>query len=329
MNRGWEVLSIDAASEAKKITTALHEGVAGTLRKRGAVIAISGGVDSAVCAALAVQALGPDRVLALILPEKESSAESAMRARLLAVHLGIEPLEEDLTAALEAIGCYRRRDEAVRRIFPGYGSNWRMKLVVSGAADGRINHFRLVAEALDGTRHEVRLPVREYLEIVAATSFKQRTRKMVEYFHADRLNYAVLGTPNRLEYDQGFFVKSGDGDADLKPIAHLYKSHVYALASHLQLPQAIATAAPTTDTYSMSQGQDEFFFGLPYREMDLALWSFNHGIEADELAGTLGMSGETVRRIYADIAAKRRATRYLHRRSVLVERIPEIEDPPP
>ncbi|MDE3166045.1 MAG: NAD(+) synthase [Acidobacteriota bacterium] len=326
MKFGWEVLSIDAAAEAARIAAALHQGVAGTLRKRGAVIAISGGVDSAVCAALAVQALGPERVLALMLPERESSTENGERARSLAAHLGIEALEEDLTAALEALGCYRRRDEAVRRIVPEYGSNWRMKLVVTGSADGRINHFRVVAEAPDGTRHAARLPVREYLEIVAATNFKQRTRKMIEYFHADRLNYAVLGTPNRLEYDQGFFVKGGDGAADLKPIAHLYKTQVYALASHLHLPAAIATATPTTDTYSLSQGQDEFYFGLPYREMDLALWAFNHGIAPDDLAREIGVSVELAQRVFVDIAAKRRATRYLHRRPVLVERIAEIEE---
>ena len=326
MSLGWEVLELDAAAEVARIAAMLREGIAVTLHKRGAVVAISGGVDSAVCAALAVQALGPDRVLALMLPERESSLASAVRARSLAVHLGIEPQEEDITATLEAIGCYRRRDEAVRQILPGYGAGWRMKLVVAGASDGRITHFNLVAETPEGVRHEARLPARQYLEIVAATSFKQRIRKSIEYFHADRLNYAVLGTPNRLEYDQGFFVKNGDGTADLKPIAHLYKSQVYALARHLRLPDEIASAAPTTDTYSLAQGQDEFYFALPYREMDLALWSSNHGVPAEDLARALQVSSEAARRIYADIAAKRRATRHLHRRPILVDPIPEIED---
>ena len=326
MTLGWGVLEIDAAAEVARIAATLREGIAVTLHKRGAVVAISGGVDSAVCAALAVQALGPDRVLALMLPERESSPDSATRARSLAVHLGIEPLEEDITAALEAIGCYRRRDEAVRQILPEYGEGWRMKLVVAGASDGRITHFKLIVEAPDGTRDDARLPAKQYLEIVAATSFKQRIRKSIEYFHADRLNYAVLGTPNRLEYDQGFFVRNGDGAADLKPIAHLYKSQVYALARHLRLPDDIVAAAPTTDTYSLSQGQEEFYFALPYREMDLALWSSNHGIAADDLARVLGVSGEAARRIYADIAAKRRATRHLHRRPILTERVVQMED---
>jgi NAD+ synthase len=175
-----------------------------------------------------------------------------------------------------------------------------------------------VARDPDGADHEAALGLREYLEIVAATSFKQRVRKTFEYFHADRLNYAVVGTPNRLEYDQGFFVKNGDGAADVKPIAHLYKTQVYALARHLGLPPVICDAAPTTDTYSLPQGQDEFYFALPYREMDLALWAFDRRVPAGELAAVLGVDEQRAGYIYADIRNKRRTTRYLHRRPVLL-----------
>jgi NAD+ synthase len=324
MTLGWNVLDIDARLEVERIGRELRDAVATTLHKRGAVVAISGGVDSAVCAALAVRALGPERVLTLILPERESAPESGVRARALADHLGIEPLEQDIGPTLEGIGCYRSRDEAARRVLPEYGPGWRMKIVVSGGLEGRINHFRLVAQSPDGSTREARLKLPEYLQIVAATSFKQRVRKSLEYFHADRLNYAVLGTPNRLEYDQGFFVKNGDGAADIKPIAHLYKTQVYALARYLGLPADIATAPPTTDTYSLSQGQDEFYFALPYREMDLALWALNHGIAKEELAAALGMSPDRAGRVYDDIGAKRRATRYLHRQPLLLGPLPEI-----
>lgn len=320
----WNVLAIDARSEVERVSAGLREAVATVLRKRGAVVAISGGVDSAVCAALAVRALGPERVLALILPEQDSSPESAIRARALAAHLGVTPLEQDIGPTLEAIGCYRSRDESVRRVLPDYSPDWRMKIVVAGGLEGRINHFRLIAQSPEGARQEARLGLRDYLQIVAATSFKQRVRKTIEYFHADRLNYAVIGTPNRLEYDQGFFVKNGDGAADVKPIAHLYKSQVYALAAYLQLPTEVATAPPTTDTYSLSQGQDEFYFSLPYREMDLALWALNHGIETERLAEALRMSPEKAGRVYDDIRAKRRATQYLHRRPLLLGPVPEI-----
>lgn len=325
MTLGCNVLEIDARSEVERVCRELREAAATALRKRGAVVAISGGVDSAVCAALAVRAFGPERVLTLILPEHESSPESRVRARFLAGHLGITPLEQEIGPTLQSIGCYRWRDDAVRRVLPEYGPGWRMKIVVSGGLEGRINHFRLVAQSPDGSTREARLKLPEYLQIVAATSFKQRVRKSIEYFHADRLNYAVIGTPNRLEYDQGFFVKNGDGAADIKPIAHLYKTQVYALAHYLGLPADIATAPPTTDTYSLSQGQDEFYFALPYREMDLALWALNHGIAKEELARALGMSPERAGHVYDDISAKRRATRYLHLKPLLLGPVPEVD----
>jgi NAD+ synthase len=159
---------------------------------------------------------------------------------------------------------------------------------------------------------------------VAATNFKQRVRKTLEYYHADRLNYAVIGTPNRLEYDQGFFVKNGDGAADLKPIAHLYKTQVYALAEHLGVPEEVRRAAPTTDTYSLAQGQDEFYFALPYAEMDLALWAVDHGYDAAALATAIGVTTAQAEHVYADIAAKRRTTAYQHLKSLLVEPVPSV-----
>ena len=240
------------------------------------------------------------------------------------MHLGIVHELFDVAPALEALGCYRQRDEAIRRVFPMYGDDWRCKMLIGGGSEGGINFFKLVVASPDGHAHEARLPLREYLQIVAATNFKQRVRKTMDYFHADRLNYAVVGTPNRLEYDQGFFVKAGDGAADLKPIAHLYKTQVYAMARSLGLPDAICNAQPTTDTYTLPQGQDEFYFALPYPQMDLALWSLNHGVSAADLARTLGTSETQAQRIYDDIGAKRRAGRYLHAGAETVEPIEAI-----
>ena len=315
----WNVLDIDCEAEANDIGVRLRALVSGELRKRGLVVAVSGGIDSSVCAALAVRALGNQRVQGLILPERDSSDESATRAQALCEFLGMPVLSMNIAPTLEAIGCYRWRDEAVRRAVPEYQDDWGMKIVIAGGLSGQINHFRIVAQAPDGQRIERRLDLVDYLQIVAATNFKQRIRKTLEYFHADRLNYAVVGTPNRLEYDQGFFVKNGDGSADVKPIAHLYKSQVYAMARFLGLPQGICDAAPTTDTYSLPQGQDEFYFALPYRTMDLALWAYVHGVPAGQLARVLQVNEQQAARVYADIEAKRRAARYLHLAALLVK----------
>src|SRR6185436_6325454 len=303
------VLDIDCEAEAARIGDRLREIVARVLHRRGVVVALSGGIDSSVCAALAVRALGRERVLGLLLPERDSSSAATRLGRMVAKKLRIEHRVEDIGATLEAIGCYRWRDEAIRRIFPAYGAGWLSKIVI---AAGPITYFNLVVQSPAGEVLEQRMDAPEYLQIVSATSFKQRIRKTIEYFHADRLNYAVIGTPNRLEYDQGFFVKNGDGSADVKPIAHLYKTQVYALARHLKLPEEICQAQPTTDTYSMPQGQDEFYFALPWREMDLALWGLNHDVPAAELAVAIGATPTQAERVYADIRAKRRATEYLH-----------------
>jgi NAD+ synthase len=209
-------------------------------------------------------------------------------------------------------------------VFPAYDGTWKNKITISGGLEGRVNHFQLVVQTSSGEIKQERLGLKEYLQIVAATNFKQRIRKTVEYFHADRLNYAVIGTPNRLEYDQGFFVKNCDGSADVKPIAHLYKTQVYALARHLELPAEICSAVPTTDTYSLAQGQDEFYFALPYGQMDLALYALNHGYPAAALAPALGIRVDQAEHVYRDILAKRRATRYMHLKPVLVEKVSEL-----
>jgi NAD+ synthase len=308
------------------ISRRMREVVGDTLRKKGVVVAVSGGIDSSVCAALSVRALGASRVLGLILPEADSSPESRMRGEMLCRHLGVRFEMTDITPILSAFGCYRWRDEAIRTVFPDFGPEWKSKIALSGSplAGDRINFFKIVVRNPAGDLLEKRLPLESYLQIVAATNFKQRTRKTLEYFHADRLNYAVVGTPNRLEYDQGFFVKNGDGAADLKPIAHFYKTQVYALADTLALPEEIRTAKPTTDTYSLEQGQDEFFFALPYDKMDIVMFGLNHGMPPERVAEESGLTPDQVTLVYQDIRNKRRTTYPLHMKPVLMEPVPEI-----
>jgi len=314
-------LHIDCEREVPRIAGRLLELVGGEFRRRGVVVALSGGVDSSVCAALACKAFGPARVLALLLPEKESSPQSTELGRQVAEQFGIPCVAQDITPVLEAIGCYAIRDQAIRSVFPEYGDDWKNKVVIRGGLNGRVHFFKLVVQAPDGRVLERRLPYREYLQIVAAQNYKQRIRKVIEYFHADRLHYAVLGTPNRLEYDQGFFVKNGDGSADVKPIAHLYKTQVYLLARHLGLPEEICSSKPTTDTYSLEQGQDEFYFGLPYEKMDLALWAHDHNMPARDLAPLLDINEKHAAFVYNDIRSKRKAARYLHAKPRLVEEL--------
>ena len=178
-----------------------------------------------------------------------------------------------------------------------------------------MSFFNLTVESPAGERTTKRMPASVYNRVVAATNMKQRTRKLIEYSHADANNYAVLGTPNRLEYELGFFVRGGDGLADIKPIAHLYKTQVYSLAEHLGVPASIRSQPPTTDTYSLPQTQDEFYFALPYPEMDLMLWAWEHGVDAEAAAGPMGFEPPQVERVYRDIEGKRRVAARGPRRS--------------
>ena len=309
---------------AGSIEKAITRLVGRELKRRGLALGVSGGIDSAVCAALATRALGPDRVFALLMPEADSDPDSTARGRELCDQLGLKYELEDIAPTLEAAGCYRRRDAAIRRVFPEYGPGWRQKITLAeGLLDtDRVSYFNLTVASPDGEMQTQRMPTDVYLEVVAATNMKQRTRKLMEYFHAEARNFAVLGTPNRLEYELGFFVRGGDGLADLKPIAHVFKTQVYALAKHFGLPQSIQSQMPSTDTYSLPQSQEEFYFALPYHEMDLLLWAWHEDVPAEAAGAAMGLEAEQVERVYRDIVAKRRVAERLSRDAETVVKVP-------
>jgi NAD+ synthase len=313
-------LAIDAAAEAERIETAIRDMVFKQMKRKGAVVGVSGGIDSTVVAFLCARALGADRVIALSTPEMDSSSDTLPLGRLVAEGLGIRWFLEDIGPILRAARCYERRDEAIRTLAPDYGEGYKCKIVLPDLIDSdRYAIFSLVVQSPSGEVSTVRLTADAYLGILSATNCKQRVRKMIEYYYADRHNYAVAGTPNLLEYDQGFFVKNGDGAADFKPIAHLYKSQVYQLAAYLGVAEEIRRRKPTTDTYPLEQSQEEFYFSLPLEKMDLCLYGKNKGITPGDLAPAVDLTETQVSRVYAMIDSKRKASRYLHLAPLLVE----------
>jgi NAD+ synthase len=303
------VLDLDSASEASWIEGELRRIVGSVLRRRGVVVGVSGGIDSALCLALATRALRPERVVALLMPDRDTPEAATRRAHRYARQLGVQVIIEDIDAPLESLGCFRRRDAAIRRLFPDLGERYRSKITV--AADlldrDRVSYFNLVVETADGEIRSRRMPPDDYLAVVAATNMKQRVRTLLEYTHAEGRNYAVVGTPNRLEYVLGFFVRGGDGLADVKPIAHLYKAQVRALAEQLGVDQEITSITPSTDTYSLPQTQEEFYFGVSLPQLDLLLYAHEHDVPPEEVASVTGLSPTQVKRAFHDMAGKRRA----------------------
>ena len=306
-------IKIDAAAETDRIIGQMRQIVGQTLHKRGSVIGISGGLDSSVCLALSAKAFGPERVLGITMPESDSNPESAVLARKLAGKFGVKYIVEDMTAALAGFGTYARRDDAIRNVFPEYDATYKAKIVLPSALGEKdqLNVFQLTIISPEGEEKTKRIPLNEYLQVVAASNFKQRSRMSMLYYHADRLNYTVIGTGNKNEHEQGFFVKYGDGGADIKPIAHLFKTQVFQLAAHLGVPEEIQRRTPTTDTYSAECTQEEFFFRVPFEVGDLVWSAMERNVPVREVAKELNLTEDQVTHIQNDIQRKIKATDYL------------------
>ncbi len=310
-----DVLHIDNMEAAvERLTAQIREDVFRRFKRRGAVIGISGGIDSSVCLALAARALGPDRVFGVMMPEKDSSPDSRNLAQELADVFGVEAIVENISPALEGFGCYGRRDEAVVRVFPEYDpATYKMKIGInqSGLDQNLPPVFYLTIIGPAGEEKSKVIPVNEYLQIVAASNFKQRSRMSMVYYHAESKHYVVVGTANKHEIEQGFFVKFGDGGADFYPIAGLYKTQVYQVASHLGVPQDIIDRTPTTDTYTAEQTQQEFFYQLPFEELDLMWYGFENGYSHEEVGEVMGKKAGEVAIIFNNFARKKKTTDYL------------------
>ena len=316
-------LELDFAAETERIITFMQETVLHKFHRHGGVVGISGGIDSSVCLALAARAFGLERVVGILLPERESNPDSADLAHKLAAHYGVETVTEEISDALDGFGCYQRRDEAIQRVIPEYQPGWGVKIVLPTnlLEQQTLNIFRVVATSPDGQQFSKRLPTAEYLQIVAASNFKQRSRMSLLYYHAEARNYAVIGTPNKNERDLGFFVKWGDGGADINPIGHLFKTQIFRLAEYLDVPEEIRQRTPTTDTYPGGSTQEEFFFRIPFDLLDTIWFGHEQGVAKEEIAEALNLSVEQVERVLMDIVRKHNTTGYLRTQPYNIDKV--------
>ncbi len=310
-----DILKIqDMESLVDKLCTRIREDITSRHKRYGAVIGLSGGIDSSVSMALTARAIGPEKMLGVMMPEKDSSPDSEILARELADTFGVKVIKEVITAALDGFGCYARRDQAVKDIVPDYDPAVdKMKIGIKHEGKGSMLPplFHLTVVRPDGTELVKRLPSPQMRTIIAASNFKQRTRMSLLYYHAENLHYAVVGTPNKHEVDQGFFVKFGDGGGDLFPIGRLYKTQVYQIAEYLGVPQGIIERTPTTDTYSAEQTQEEFFYEFPHDVMDLLWYAYENNYDPGEVGAVMGMTAEEIERNYRNFERRTETTEYL------------------
>lgn len=316
-----EILSIDCSGEISRISEFIRQVTVKEFKRQGAVVGLSGGVDSAVVAELCIRALGRERVLALLLPEKESNPISLEYGRMQAEKMEVEYIKVDITGYLENLGVYEERDAVIRKVFPEFEETHRFHVTLpQDLLDrNRLSYHSITVEDKKRQRQTKRISASDWLKISACQNMKQRMRMMQLYYHAERNNYIVAGTTNRSEVIGGFFVKFGDGGVDIEPIAHLYKTQVYALAGELGVIQEIIDRPPSPDTYSLPVTDKEFYFCMDYEVLDLLLYAYEQGVPIDQVSGPLGLEDEQVQRAFRDFKAKERATWHLRQMPPTVE----------
>ncbi|MDY0101650.1 MAG: NAD(+) synthase [Lentimicrobium sp.] len=310
-----EILKIqDIAALSDHLGNMLKDEIFVKHKRRGAVIGISGGIDSSVSMALAAKYIGPERVFGVMMPEKDSSPDSESLAEKLAKKFGVPHIVENIRPALEGFKCYERRDEAIKRVFPDFDpitDKSKIGINKSGLDQKLPPLFYLTVIDKDGNSQSKIIPVNEYLQIVAASNFKQRCRMSMVYYYAEKMHYVVIGTANKHEIDQGFFVKFGDGGADFYPQANLYKTQVYQLAEYLGVTREIIDRTPTTDTYSAEQTQEEFFYQLPFEIMDPLWYGYENNYDPAEVGEAMNIPAEEVKIIFGNFTRKKKTTEYL------------------
>ena len=308
-----DILKINPETETEKICQFIREMVFKNFKRKGVVIGLSGGIDSAVVAELCVKALGKENVLGLFLPEIESNPISLEYGRKQAVKLGIKTVKIDITEYLEAFRVYQTRNVIIKRIFPQFNESFKFHITLPQnlLEQDRLNYHSITIKDDNGTKETRRIGGADWLQISACQNMKQRTRMIQLYYHAEKRNYIIAGTTNKSEVIQGFFVKYGDGGVDIEPIAHLYKTQVYSLASYLRVIKDIINRPPSPDTYSLPVTDKEFYFCVDYELLDLLLYAFENNVSSHKISKTLNLKEEQTERVFKDFRAKERATWHL------------------
>ena len=268
-------LKIDAEKVAEQAVDFIKDKVK-AFRRNGVIFGLSGGLDSSCIAGLCARAIDKERILGLIMPERDSSPSSSEDAEKVAEVFDIKTLTIDLTPILEKFGLYE-----LLPIPEGLLNHKLWTAIAKGSYRVFPKSISPFVGGLLGTK-------RSWLRLVEAYyRIKHRVRMVNLYYYAERNNYLVVGTSNKTESMTGLFVKYGDGAADIMPIASLYKTQVRALAEYLGVPKVIIEKKPTPDL--IPGMTDELVLGLPYEKIDLILLGLEKGMDAYAIAKELNI----------------------------------------
>lgn len=282
-------------------------------KKKGVVIGVSGGVDSAVVLTLCVRELGADKVFGLLLPEKESAPSSKTLGAEICESLGVTYEEVPISPILEALDIYNKKDQVIKRVCPEYDPKVHKTSLVlpdfltTGAMN--VPYIKLVKDGEVVAQH--RLKASDYLEIIGLQGVKQRSRMIVQYMYAEKMNYIVCGTTNKTEVVLGQFVKYGDGGVDIEPLADCYKTQVYALAKYLNVNEEIIKRPPSADTWSHYTTDQEFYWRMPIQIMDQLLYAKEHQLSIETIEKNTGLSRETIEKALQHIERIETTTEYI------------------
>ena len=291
-----EISNID--NFTNKVCEFIKYEVQNNLNKKGAVVGLSGGIDSAVTAALCARSIGSENVLGLILPEQESDSQSEILATSVAEKFNLNFEVINITPILESFGVYRIKEQIVKEKFSDFDNSCKYRVMVPPKSENSVGIPFLEIFDNEKKSHKFKISSKEFLTLTAATSIKHRVRMTLLYFCAEKNNFSVIGTTNKSEYLQGYFVKYGDGGSDIEPLVNIYKSQIYQLGNFLDVPKRILSKNASPDVWSLSTNDEEFFYSVPYDVVDLILYAREQGLSETEVEKISDLSLESIQSLF-------------------------------